>query len=177
MLPYLYIGDCVGRVVLMIGKHKKAFLGRICQLSDHQRHYIIIGYLVWLRKQRTEAPTVLCLNCRPSVFIYFHASILWNRADSLPWVLLLFVVNDIRYLTPGILTGILPFTLQEDLIKKILSRPFKIPIPNYSGPVFSKALGVRRQGCKRALHDPEKEGALILYHPKEIGAHEQLKIR
>lgn len=69
------------------------------------------------------------------------------------------------------------FMLQEALIKSILSRPFKIPIPNYSGPVHTKALGIRRQGAKRALHDPEEEGALILYYPKEIGAHEQLKTR
>ncbi|XP_067933850.1 DNA repair and recombination protein RAD54-like [Watersipora subatra] len=64
----------------------------------------------------------------------------------------------------------------EDLIRKILSKPFKIPIPNYNGPVYTKALGIRRQGGKRALHDPAEEGALILYHPKELRAHEQLTI-
>lgn len=67
--------------------------------------------------------------------------------------------------------------LQEALIKSILSKPFKIPIPNYTGPVYTKALGIRRQGAKRALHNPEEEGALILYYPEEIGAHEQLKIK
>lgn len=66
--------------------------------------------------------------------------------------------------------------IHENIIKNILSRPFKIPIPNYNGPTHTKALGIKRQGSKRALHDPEEEGALILYHPKEIGAHQQLKI-
>lgn len=67
--------------------------------------------------------------------------------------------------------------MQEDLIKKILHRPFKIPIPNYDGPLHCKALGIKRQGAKRALHDPDAEGALILYHPSDISAHEQLKVR
>ncbi|XP_013398065.1 DNA repair and recombination protein RAD54-like [Lingula anatina] len=66
-------------------------------------------------------------------------------------------------------------TAHEALIKKILSKPFKIPIPNYQGSVFNRALGVRRQGARRALHDPFEEGALVLYSPPELSAHDQLK--
>ncbi|XP_059140209.1 DNA repair and recombination protein RAD54-like isoform X2 [Physella acuta] len=64
----------------------------------------------------------------------------------------------------------------EDLIKKILSRPFKIPIPNYQGSGLNKALGVRRQGARQPLHDPYEEGALVLYSPPELSAHELMKI-
>ena len=67
--------------------------------------------------------------------------------------------------------------LQENLIKKILARPFKIPIANYGGCVHSKALGIRRRGSKIALHDPDEEGALILYHPKKLSPHEQLSVK
>ncbi|XP_077867128.1 DNA repair and recombination protein RAD54-like [Saccoglossus kowalevskii] len=64
----------------------------------------------------------------------------------------------------------------EDMIRRILSRPFKIPIPNYKGPVMGKVLGVRRQGARRPLHDPDEEGALILYSPPVLSAHEQLTV-
>lgn len=63
----------------------------------------------------------------------------------------------------------------EDFIKKILSKPFKIPIPNYKGPLAGRVLGIRRQGTRQPLHDPFEEGALILYSPPELSAHEQLK--
>ena len=42
--------------------------------------------------------------------------------------------------------------------------------------LLSRALGVRRQGAKKALHDPFEEGALILFTPPELTAHDQLKI-
>lgn len=63
----------------------------------------------------------------------------------------------------------------EELIKKILSKPFKVPLPNYQGLVFNRALGVRRQGARQPLHDPFEEGALVLYAPPELSAHEQMK--
>ncbi|XP_071117638.1 DNA repair and recombination protein RAD54-like [Haliotis cracherodii] len=63
----------------------------------------------------------------------------------------------------------------EALIKNILSKPFKIPIPNYQGASSSRALGVRRQGARQPLHDPYEEGSLILYTPPELSAHDQLK--
>ncbi|XP_055996293.1 DNA repair and recombination protein RAD54-like [Ostrea edulis] len=63
----------------------------------------------------------------------------------------------------------------EEFIRKILSKPFKIPIPNYKGPLAGRALGIRRQGSRQPLHDPNEEDALILYSPPELSAHEQLK--
>jgi DNA repair and recombination protein RAD54 and RAD54-like protein len=61
------------------------------------------------------------------------------------------------------------------LIKKILSKPFKIPIPNYSGPTIGKALGLKRAGVRQPLHDPDEPGALVVYSPPELSAHDKLK--
>ena len=44
-----------------------------------------------------------------------------------------------------------------------------------TGSTINRALGVRRQGAKTALHDPYEEGALVLYSPIELSAHDQLK--
>ncbi|OWK05472.1 hypothetical protein Celaphus_00002590, partial [Cervus elaphus hippelaphus] len=63
----------------------------------------------------------------------------------------------------------------EAFIRSILSKPFKIPIPNYQGPLGSRALGLKRAGVRRALHDPLEEGALVLYEPPPLSAHDQLK--
>nr|CAD7409896.1 unnamed protein product [Timema poppensis] len=63
----------------------------------------------------------------------------------------------------------------EALIRKLLSKPFKVPIPNYNGPLGSRALGVGRSRCRRALHDPYDPGALVLYSPPELSAHDKLK--
>ena len=63
----------------------------------------------------------------------------------------------------------------EDFIRKILSKPFKIPIPNYQGGYNCRALGIRRNGGRRALHDPDEPNALILFSPPEFSAHEKLK--
>ena len=65
----------------------------------------------------------------------------------------------------------------ERLIQKILSRPFKIPIKNYTGPVGTKCLGYRKNGARRPLHDPEEEGALIVWAPPELSASEVLTIK
>lgn len=64
----------------------------------------------------------------------------------------------------------------EAFIRSILSKPFKIPIPNYQGPLGSRALGLKRAGIRRALHDPLEEGALVLYEPPLLSAHDQLKL-
>ncbi|XP_033636975.1 DNA repair and recombination protein RAD54-like [Asterias rubens] len=65
----------------------------------------------------------------------------------------------------------------EEAIKNILSRPFKIPIPNYKGSTLaSRGLGIRRQGARQPLHDPYEEGALVLYAPEELSAQEQLTV-
>ncbi|XP_022431311.1 DNA repair and recombination protein RAD54-like isoform X1 [Delphinapterus leucas] len=64
----------------------------------------------------------------------------------------------------------------EAFIRSILSKPFKIPIPNYQGPLGFRALGLKRAGVRRALHDPLEEGALVLYEPPLLSAHDQLKL-
>ncbi|PVD23054.1 hypothetical protein C0Q70_16316 [Pomacea canaliculata] len=66
----------------------------------------------------------------------------------------------------------------EALIKKILSKPFKIPIPNYQAGngLFNRALGLRRQGTRQPLHDPDEENALVLYAPPILSAHELMKV-
>ena len=42
--------------------------------------------------------------------------------------------------------------------------------------LMQRGLGMRRPGSKAALHDPFEEGALVLYTPKELSAHEQLVV-
>ncbi|XP_074077630.1 DNA repair and recombination protein RAD54-like isoform X2 [Macrotis lagotis] len=64
----------------------------------------------------------------------------------------------------------------EAFIRSILSKPFKVPIPNYQGPLGLRALGIKRVGFRHALHDPLEEGALVLYEPPPLSAHDQLKL-
>lgn len=67
------------------------------------------------------------------------------------------------------------FYPQEELIRSILSKPFKVPIANYQGGFGSRALGVRRDGVRRSLHDPDAPGALVLYTPPQLSVHDSLK--
>jgi hypothetical protein len=46
----------------------------------------------------------------------------------------------------------------------------------YVGGGYGRSLGVRRTGGRQPLHDPEAEGALVLYRPKELSEHEKLKV-
>lgn len=46
----------------------------------------------------------------------------------------------------------------------------------FLGPLGSRALGLKRAGIRRALHDPLEEGALVLYEPPLLSAHDQLKL-
>lgn len=64
----------------------------------------------------------------------------------------------------------------ELMIQKILNQPFKIPIANYTGGLYNKSLGIRRDGARRALHDPFEENALVLYSPPELTEQEKLTI-
>ncbi|XP_050423304.1 DNA repair and recombination protein RAD54-like isoform X1 [Adelges cooleyi] len=70
----------------------------------------------------------------------------------------------------------LQISVYEQNIRNILAKPFKVPIANWSGSSLSRALGVRRDGVRRPLHDPTAPDALILYTPPQISAHELLKI-
>ncbi|OQV18566.1 DNA repair and recombination protein RAD54-like [Hypsibius exemplaris] len=63
----------------------------------------------------------------------------------------------------------------EIFIRKLLAKPFKIPIPNYESS--GRALGIRRDGVRRALHDPFGENALVLYSPPAMTAAELLKVK
>lgn len=63
----------------------------------------------------------------------------------------------------------------ERFIQSILSRPFKVPIANYTGPLGIRALGLKRAGVRRPLHDPFGESALVLYEPPLLSAHDLLR--
>lgn len=54
------------------------------------------------------------------------------------------------------------------------SNSFAVCCETGSG-LLGRALGVRRQGTRQPLHDPEEEGALVLYAPTELSAHELMK--
>lgn len=91
---------------------------------------------------------------------------------------------------------------QEEFIRSILSKPFKVPIQNYTGeaprfllpflPLTSspvtlvtsnrplgslglRALGLKRAGVRRALHDPFADDALVLFEPPVLSSHELIK--
>lgn len=64
----------------------------------------------------------------------------------------------------------------EAFIRSILSKPFKVPIPNYKGALGLRALGIKKAGVRRALHDPFEDGALVLYEPPPLSAHDLLKV-
>ncbi|KAF3835590.1 hypothetical protein F7725_028148 [Dissostichus mawsoni] len=63
----------------------------------------------------------------------------------------------------------------EAFIRSILSKPFKIPIQNYTGALGIRALGLKRAGVRKALHDPFAEDALVLYEPPILSAHDLIK--
>ncbi|KAL2089938.1 hypothetical protein ACEWY4_014626 [Coilia grayii] len=63
----------------------------------------------------------------------------------------------------------------EAFIRSILSKPFKIPIANYTGSLGIRALGLKRAGVRRALHDPFEVDALVLYEPPALSAHDSIK--
>uniref|UniRef100_A0AAQ4R0B8 DNA repair and recombination protein RAD54-like n=1 Tax=Gasterosteus aculeatus aculeatus TaxID=481459 RepID=A0AAQ4R0B8_GASAC len=63
----------------------------------------------------------------------------------------------------------------EAFIRSILSKPFKIPIPNYTGSLGIRALGLKRAGVRKSLHDPFAEDALVLYEPPALSAHDLIQ--
>ncbi|XP_024941965.1 DNA repair and recombination protein RAD54-like isoform X2 [Cephus cinctus] len=62
----------------------------------------------------------------------------------------------------------------EDRVRKLLSKPFKIPIPGYR--LSGRALGTKLSGPRRACHDPNEANALIVYTPPEVSEHDRLKL-
>ena len=65
----------------------------------------------------------------------------------------------------------------EDLITRILLKPFKIPIANYTGGYMSKSLGIRRSSLRKPLHDPFESFALVLFYPPEYTEQEKLTMK
>ncbi|XP_031619056.1 DNA repair and recombination protein RAD54-like [Contarinia nasturtii] len=56
----------------------------------------------------------------------------------------------------------------EALVAKLLSKPFKVPIPDYVPDGNSnRSLGLPRTLIRRALHDPYACNALVLYTPPD----------
>ncbi|CAF1121335.1 unnamed protein product, partial [Didymodactylos carnosus] len=84
------------------------------------------------------------------------------------------ITNEKISFTPNVVSE--SVSDHEFFIRMLLARPFKIPIPNYKGPLGGRGLGVRRQGGRQSLHDPDEENALILYAPPEMSAEEKLKV-
>jgi DNA repair and recombination RAD54-like protein len=64
----------------------------------------------------------------------------------------------------------------ELIIRKLLNKPFKIPIPNYQPLNNSRSLGLKRDGARQPLHDPFGENALVLFVPPENSEQEKLKL-
>lgn len=65
----------------------------------------------------------------------------------------------------------------EELIAKVLNKPFKVPIPDYVPDTHgNRALGLKRNVIRRALHDPFGCNALVLYAPPEISEIDQMKM-
>ncbi|XP_046598354.1 DNA repair and recombination protein RAD54-like isoform X1 [Neodiprion virginianus] len=62
----------------------------------------------------------------------------------------------------------------EERIRKLLNRPFKIPIPGYQ--LSNRSLGMRMLGPRTPLHDPDEANALVVYTPPELSEHDKLKL-
>ncbi|KAH7934938.1 DNA repair and recombination protein RAD54-like isoform X4 [Rhipicephalus sanguineus] len=62
----------------------------------------------------------------------------------------------------------------EAFIRSLLCKPYKVPIPNYVPSLQSRSLGLKRTSGPRPLHDPDEEGALVLYAPPALTNHEQM---
>jgi len=67
-------------------------------------------------------------------------------------------------------------TPHEAFIRRLLNKPFKIPIKGYVGGSYGKSLGVRRAGGRQPLHDPDAENALVLFLPQDLSEHQKLKV-
>jgi DNA repair and recombination protein RAD54 and RAD54-like protein len=70
----------------------------------------------------------------------------------------------------------LSLTDHEEMIRKILTKPFKVPIPGYIPEFTNRSLGMKRKPIRRALHDPNVCNALVLFTPPELSEHDRLKV-
>lgn len=62
---------------------------------------------------------------------------------------------------------------QEERVRKLLCKPFKIPIPGYQ--LSGRSLGSRLSGPRRPLYDPDEANALVVFTPPEMSEHDKLK--
>ena len=62
------------------------------------------------------------------------------------------------------------------MIRRLLNKPFKVPIPNYTPSSYGRVLGIRRNGARQPLHSPDDPLALVLYEPPELSEHDKLKV-
>ncbi|XP_070519810.1 DNA repair and recombination protein RAD54-like isoform X10 [Cardiocondyla obscurior] len=62
----------------------------------------------------------------------------------------------------------------EERVRRLLSKPFQIPIPGYQ--LSGRVLGLRLPGPRRPLHDPNDPNALIVYIPPELSEHDRIKV-
>lgn len=84
-------------------------------------------------------------------------------------------VNENRTIAPT--RPIFTISAYEELVARVLSKPFKVPIPDYVPDSNSnRCLGLRRSVIRRALHDPCACNALVLYTPPELNEHDRLTI-
>ncbi|WAR23728.1 RAD54-like protein [Mya arenaria] len=60
----------------------------------------------------------------------------------------------------------------ELLVRSFLEPPHLLR----KGSTLNRVLGLRRTGARQPLHDPFEDGALVLYIPPELSAHDQLKL-
>jgi len=63
----------------------------------------------------------------------------------------------------------------EEIIRRLMNKPFKIPIPNYTPSSYGRSLGLKRSGTRQPLHDPFENNNLVLYEPPELSEHDKLK--
>ncbi|CAH1395920.1 unnamed protein product, partial [Nezara viridula] len=64
----------------------------------------------------------------------------------------------------------------EARIRILLSKPFRIPVIGYTAGTSGRVLGMRKDGVRRPLHDPEAPNALVLYTPPQISAHDRISL-
>ncbi|CAD6186197.1 unnamed protein product [Caenorhabditis auriculariae] len=61
----------------------------------------------------------------------------------------------------------------EAILTKLLAKPFKLPMEGYN--LSGRCLGLGHSRTRAALYDPYQEGALVLFAPRILTAHEELQ--
>lgn len=104
------------------------------------------------------------------MYSFMKLSITWQ-----PWCIRLNVISCSSVFPPErccVVTEISYLTVLHFLWRAYLL----LSLCDLSGSLGFRALGVKRAGVRHALHDPFEEGALVLYEPPPLSAHDQLKM-